>query len=213
MNICKSDEYSLNLHSIAPENILMNRSEETGCILDATVGGMSHDEVYRIIHEDCWHSLRSFITTNSGTISDVEDVAHDTFMVISTGMPKDRIKSICSMPAFVIGISRKLWYDELKRRQLNVQAPSDHFIEPASDEIENQLRRQQRYSLYWQQFKNLNATCRKIIASMMKKLTSSRIREKLGMSEDYYYKRKSLCMKALLQQIKKDPRYHQLTQN
>lgn len=170
------------------------------------------DELHRIFSE-CKPYIRAFVIKNRGDQADADDILQDTFIIINTKIEQGGFKEIRSAHAFLIGIGRKLWLEELRNRKMKIYCDTDLTFTYQLDDSDSHIWQQQCYNLYWQHFKNLNTVCRKIIMSALKKTNSTDVRQLLGLTVDYYYKRRSICMKTLLLQIKNDPKYKRLISN
>jgi hypothetical protein len=178
---------------------------------------LTQSEFYNLIYNDCYLQIKNYIFKSGGNKQDLDDVLHDTFIVITTKVPKDKLDKISSMQAYLITVSHSIWYKECLRKKLRSNCASDFFDTITTEEIERDFilctERQLCYNLYWKHFSNMNIVCRKVIMSVLKKTGPQEIKQRLGISLDHYYIRKSTCIKTLLTRIKLDPQYKQLMQN
>jgi hypothetical protein len=177
----------------------------------------TQSDFYNLIYKDCYHQIKNYVFKFGGNKQDFDDVLHDTFIVITTKVPKIRLADITSIQAYLTSISQSIWYKECNSRQLRASCANDFLDNFTTEEMEKDkdimIERQQCYSLYWKHFRNMNIVCRKIIMSVLKKSGTQEIKQRLGFTIDYFYKRKSACIKSLLVRIKQDPQFNQLMQN
>ena len=173
-------------------------------------GSITQSRLYDIIYKDCFFPIKRFILTHGGEEDDLKDILQDTFLIISTKVPQEKLQQVKSLPGYIFGISRNIWLKELERRKICENNNAEFQIE---DEIEDEdiyQDVQQRYNLYWKHFIRLGHECRKIIQAFIKKIETKEMSDKFGFTTDNYYKRKSLCLKALQTKIKQDPMYNRL---
>jgi RNA polymerase sigma factor (sigma-70 family) len=175
-------------------------------------GPLSQSRLYDIIFKDCFFPIKRFVLSHNGEEDDLNDVLQDTFLVLSTKVPKEKLKEVNSLHGYIYGVSRNIWFKELERRKI-CQSNAE-FIAPDEDDFEDDFytELQQRYNLYWKHFIRLGHECRKIIQAFIKKIETKEMSDKFGYSQDNYYKRKSLCLKSLQSKIKQDPMFNRLKQ-
>jgi DNA-directed RNA polymerase specialized sigma24 family protein len=173
--------------------------------------GLSQSNLYDIIFKDCFFSIKRFILSHGGEEDDLNDILQDTFLVLTTKVPEEKLREAKSIQAYTFGISRNLWLKELERKKVCENSPADFIIpDEADDENDFYTDLQQRYNLYWKHFIRLGQECRKIIQAFIKKIETKEMSDKFGYTTDNYYKRKSICLKSLQTKIKQDPMYNRL---
>jgi DNA-directed RNA polymerase specialized sigma24 family protein len=176
-------------------------------------GHLTQDELYDIIFKDCFFPIKRFILTHGGEEDDLNDILQDTFLIVSTKIPQEKLAEAKSIQAYIFGISRNTWLKELERRKICENSTADFQISDEVEEDDIYQDVQQRYNLYWKHFIRLGHECRKIIQAVIKKIETREMSDKFGYTTDNYYKRKSLCLKSLQTRIKQDPLYNRLKQN
>ena len=142
-----------------------------------------------VLYSDCRGVIADFVRRSGGSEQDVDDIIHDTYLLISTRLTKTQQQDVCSPKALIVTVGRNLWLNELRRRRIRVSFSEDFFDHNQAGEDNPEFPMQECYGIYWQHFKNLNKTCRQIIMSVVKKTGSRETRIKLGYTEDYFFKR------------------------
>lgn len=167
-------------------------------------------KLYDVLYKECHPIIKRFVFNHYGTEDDYNDLMQETFLVVSTKLKKGDLNNVLSIKAYLVGVSRNLWFKELERKRLSERCLPDIEISFNTEDEDYADSLQQRYNLYWKYFIRLGQECRKIITAAIKKEGSNDISYKMGYTRDTYYKRKSLCLKSLYNKIKQDPLFNQL---
>jgi DNA-directed RNA polymerase specialized sigma24 family protein len=87
-------------------------------IKQSDVHDLSHAALYDIIFKDCFFPIKRFVLTHEGEEDDLNDVLQDTFLIVSTKIPKEKLLEAKSLQGYIFGISRNIWLKELERRKI-----------------------------------------------------------------------------------------------
>lgn len=200
---------------ITCKNIVELRSVSTitGQVIHLQMQEPAHytqETLYNVLYKECNGIIKKFVYRHFGTEDDFNDLMQETFLAVSTKLKKSDLHGVLSLKAYLIGVSRNLWFKELERKRLSERFLPEIEVSCNDDDDDYTDSLQQRYNLYWKYFIRLGHECRKIINSAFKKEASADTSYKLGYTRDNFYKRKSLCLKSLYNKIKQDPLFNNL---
>jgi len=94
-----------------------------------------------LIYKCLFPSIYGWISQNSGTREDTEDIFHDSLLCLITKLDTQRVQLTCDFSTYFISICRNKWFQILyKRRRLahitaeNCQTPFYNMYELAEEE-------------------------------------------------------------------------------
>lgn len=177
-------------------------------ILDGLV--QENDKIIRFIFDEHFHTIRSFILRNNGTVEDAEDVFQDAVVIIYQKARDKELNLSCSFITFLYSVSRHLWFQKLEKNRVNLAFVGDieNFIE-LSDEMMYEVydEDRERVKIFQQHFLGLGEDCQKLLRLFVRKIPLTEIMRIMGYKSIKYTKtRKFLCKEKLKKRIKNDPR-------
>jgi RNA polymerase sigma factor (sigma-70 family) len=184
------------VQELTAQEILSGLRDKNGKVLD-------------FIYENHYYRIQNFVTRNSGTGEDAQDVFQDAILVIFQKLQKEEIILDCSFGTYLYSICRLLWLKQLKKK-----SQTKAFIEESEEtvKLDDSLDvihdKNERYNLYLKHFNKLSYNCQKILELFLARISSKEIARVLGLkSEQYVKKRKHICKEKLVESIKNDPNY------
>jgi RNA polymerase sigma factor (sigma-70 family) len=185
--------------------------------VEAILNGIKEREtqVLDFIYNNYYHQIRIFITQNQGSKEDAKDIYQDAMLVIYQKLQQNNLKLTCSFNTYLYSVSRLLWLKQLERRKLWKQFTEDAENYVNLDEsIVSLFELNERYKLYQTHFKRLSFSCQKVLELFLARIPLKEIARILGFkSESYAKKRKHQCKEKLVNSIKNDPEYQELTKH
>lgn len=91
-----------------------------------------------------------FVTNNSGTADDAEDIFQDTMIVLLEKLRKDQFRLTASLKTYIMAISKNLWLKKLRTRYRKTEFTDFHtntFCEEINVAIEKE-------KTYWDRLQN-----------------------------------------------------------
>ncbi len=166
-------------------------------------------KIYKLI----FPSVRKYISTNSGSLEDAEDIFQKALIQITTKHKVKKLEPITNFTPYLYGVCKNLWLKELrKRKKHNV---SSNVFE-VSDEVNTkqlaiEILENDRWELYLKNFNLLSDNCKKVLALFFKKTKQKEIAHKFGYaSETVVRQRIFKCKSKLIKLIKEDDEYQKL---
>lgn len=178
-------------------------------------GIRKHDgEVLEFIYKSFYQQIKFFVKSNSGNEDDAQDIYQEALIVIYRKLKKNELViTDCSFNTYLYSICRLLWLKQLdKRRIKNDLYYEDYQIIDDEDDIIQVYEQSEKFKLYQKHFKKLKKDCRKVLELSLEKVPLKEIATIMGYkSEKYAKKRKYQCKEKLVENIKKDPKYKELS--
>jgi len=116
------------------------------------------------IYENDFPTVVSFVTKNSGTVENAKDIFQDAIIIMLEKYYYSKIDITSSVGAYLFGISKNLWYGQLRRNKKSIDAHL-FFDEETKDDFifieeENQP---DIYNEVCKTIENLGSNCQKLI--------------------------------------------------
>ncbi len=194
------------MDSIHCSEEVMTQSSELTAVL-------SQKEVYHLLYADVYAIVKEFVISRGGIEQDVNDLLQETFVIISSHKNLENLYSKENPKAYLVAIAKNLWNKEMMRKNLMKNCVKEFVCYDYSVDVDMQHKLQQRYDLYWNHFIRMGHECKLILREFFNRSKPQDISEKMGLTVNYYYKRKSICIKYLENKIKQDPKFKLLKQN
>lgn len=175
----------------------------------------NNSAVLRYIYKSFYHKINSFVTRNSGTTDDANDVFQEAIIVIYRKIKEDKlILSECSFETYLYSVCRLLWLKQLEKRRKSIVKVEeiDNYSEAVYDDgLAELINKNERYKLYQVHFQKLGEECQKVLHLFFEKVSIKQITELMGFSsENYTKKRKHQCKEYLVRSIKQDTEFKNL---
>ena len=170
--------------------------------------------VLDFIYKSYFQQIKVFINKNSGTDEDAQDIYQDAVLVIYQKIKNDNLTLNCSFYTYLYSVCRLLWLKQLEKRKKSQEYmdDSEKLIDMDNDDILKFYNVNERYVIYQDHFKKLSQNCQKILELYMARIQLKEIANILGYKSDQYVKkRKHQCKEKLVNSIKNDPRFKELS--
>ncbi|MDD4373251.1 MAG: sigma-70 family RNA polymerase sigma factor [Bacteroidales bacterium] len=194
----------------------MGEEENIFSSIEILEGIKKHDrEILNFVYETYFNQLADFVTKRRGTESDAWDIFQDTMGVIYDYVHQKEFNLEVPFQAFFFTVAQKLWFKHYHKSQKvsNFTNETMDLIPYESNEMLRELMRQQimtRLSLKY--MKKLSPNCLKLIKFSNMDMDTSLIAKKLNyLSNQAVYNQRRKCLRKLLNWIKQDPEYQNLT--
>ncbi len=163
-------------------------------------------EIYRQYHSRVIY----WITQNSGTIAEAEDVFQDALTVVYQKMQQEGFEIQHQFYTYLFSICRNLWLKRLRDDKMLRRNDGDeieNLVDVAEDVEELNLKEQ----IFRRKFAQLGKTCQQILRLALKGKTPQQIADTLSLkSERHATNRKSYCKQQLASLVQNDPLFKEL---
>jgi RNA polymerase sigma factor (sigma-70 family) len=161
-------------------------------------------------------SIVKLVIRYGGTEEHARDLFQDTILILYKKLQYSEITLTSSFSTFFIAICRNLWANHLKKKSNNHVTFSDDIKSMYDDqpdwyEVEEQSLQTR---MLYKALNKLGDDCRQLLELFFQKVPMDEImiRMKYG-SYEYVRRRKFMCKNKLIEFIKNDPSYKELTEN
>lgn len=168
-----------------------------------------NDRAFHTIYHLYHTKLEQYICNNGGTPEDSEDIFQEVLIVLYEKLRRPGFVLDCSLSTFLIAVGKNMWLKKLKRMRLHnqvidlnlrkqVQVEEDEPGRYASPEYQQKLM---------ELLSGLNEDCRTVLRLYyFERMNMSEIAKIMGYNSEQVAKnKKSRCMQALRQLIRKIP--------
>lgn len=151
------------------------------------------------------------ITSNNGQESDARDVFQDALMALYKRLHKDDFELSCKLKSYLRIMCRNLWLTKIRQYQKMQTNELDGEKIDLDHDIIGVINDNQRHQLFLKHFDRLGENCRKILSLFFDKKSLNDIADVLETSVNYIKKRKFICKEKLIDTIKQDPLFAELS--
>lgn len=170
-------------------------------------------KVLQFVYKTFYPYVKYFITNNSGNEDDAQDIFQEAIVIIFRKLKDEQLKISCAFKTYLYSVCRLLWLKQLEKRKAKneLSIDNEHYID-LPDDTQIVSEQSERYRLYQDYFAKLSEDCRKVLEMSLQKIPLKKIAEIMGYKSDKYAKkRKYQCKERLIQKIKSDPKFKELT--
>lgn len=163
-------------------------------------------------------AVRHFVRQNSGNDQDVEDIIHDTLLILFIRVRLPTFRLNCSLKTYFIAVARNLWLQRLERKcRLMYQADwevSEPGVVYSPEENELKETTLEQYRLFFKHLEKLPTECRRLLELYILKIPYKEIARLMKYKDEIYVKtRKYSCKNLLRKKILNDPEYRLFSEN
>jgi len=180
------------------------------------IEGLRHgnDNVLNFIYKNYYGAVRNLVLNSFGSEEQARDIFQEVIIVIYNKLQDSNFKITSSFFTFFYAVVKNTWLDFRKRKKTN---PIDYAldfndeIDVNSDDISFLATRALQNNLFNSCLKQLSENCQKILELSMDYYSHKEIAVKMNLkSGAYVRKRKSECLKLLIEKIRKDTLFKEL---
>ncbi len=109
------------------------------------------------LYEDYFEMVKRFVTTNSGTLADAEDIFQDTMLVLVEKIRQDHFQLTASLKTYVMAISKNLWFKKLRNPHTDSntsQFDEEKFFQEIDTAIEAEKNYREKVQSYLKKITN-----------------------------------------------------------
>ena len=133
-------------------------------------------------------------------------------MIIYKKAKKGDFTLTSSFLTYLYAVCRRLWLKKLGEKSRSVTDLNDTMDFTDTADIDELIIKRDQYKLYREKFNRLGADCKEVLGLFFTGKSMKVIAETMGYkSEEYAKKRKFKCKEQLIEAIKKDSVYAELT--
>lgn len=172
-----------------------------------------NSKVLEEIYAKYGDAIFKMVTENKGTANDTQDVIQESIIIIYKNSKKADFKLTSSFFTYFYAICRNIWRKKIKQNIKHTVTFIDNLELIDDTNIERAIIKRERHQFYLQKLSELSASCRQILELQMSGKRMKEIVVIMGFkSVGYARKRKFQCKEKLLNKIKQDVRFAELTQ-
>lgn len=172
------------------------------------------DDVLNFLYKNYYGAVRSLVLNSYGCEEQARDIFQEVIIVIYNKLQDSNFKITSSFFTFFYAVVKITWLDFRKMKKTNPLGNALDYNEGIGvdvEEVELLATRALRSNLFYTYLKQLKESCRKILELSMAEYNAEEIAAKMDLkSGGYVRKRKSECLKILIEKIRKDTVFKEL---
>lgn len=172
------------------------------------------DDVLNFLYKNYYGAVRSLVLNSYGSEEQARDIFQEVIIVIYNKLQDSNFKITSSFFTFFYAVVKITWLDFRKMKKTNPLGNALDYNEGIGidvEEVELLATRALRSNLFYTYLKQLKESCRKILELSMAEYNAEEIAAKMDLkSGGYVRKRKSECLKILIEKIRKDTVFKEL---
>ncbi|MFT7588980.1 MAG: RNA polymerase sigma factor (sigma-70 family) [Limisphaerales bacterium] len=170
------------------------------------------------VYKDNLPAIIHHVKQNSGSEEEARDLFQEGLTVVFRQAKAGKLVLTASLSTYINAVCRKLWLKQLRRKSnsgvtfsVDLESTSQTAV---SEDFLEALHTHDRQLLFKKQFNLLGSDCKELLALFFEGISMAEIAEKMQFnSVAYAKKRKFKCKEKLVDSIKKDPLFRELTNN
>ena len=187
----------------------MNMEFTDAGLIQALRSDAKPDAAIRFLYRTQFRITASYISQNSGTLEDAEDIFQEVILVFIEILKKDKFRGESSVSTFLYALSRNIWLNELNKRDKSKKRDKKFEIGKGTTDLDvsHVIASREMNIQLMELVDKLGETCRKILLAFY--FESRSIREILTSlkyeNEQVVRNKKYKCLKQLEQMITGQP--------
>lgn len=164
------------------------------------------------LYSDNQVRLTNMVLSNSGNKEDAEDVIQESVLILYKNFSKNDFELNSTVSTYLYAIAKRVWLRKLKSRSKKWVTSNENLELSVNSDIEERELQISRMRLYRKFLYQLDADCKKVLLMFFENISMEDIAKEMNYaSAGYAKKRKYKCKNKLIEMIKADPLYKELT--
>ena len=173
----------------------------------------NREDALLAIHQLAFPAILRLIQANQGLRQDAEDLFQEALIVVYLRHQQRNLTLNCRLSTFIYAICRNMWMERVRRQSKQVQLDESQLeIVDLSPSTLEAIEENEKNLIMNRYLGQLGEDCQKLLKLFFAGNSMKDIAREMNYSSDRYArKRKFGCKKVLLDLVRKDPRYQELT--
>lgn len=164
------------------------------------------------IYDKFFPGVARYIRQNSGREADAHDVFQEAMMVLFRKSKEPGFSIRQSFQSYLFTVCKQIWMNELRKKGRQGVTLDEVPTLTDDEDITATLVEREKAKLFRAKFAELKEDCQKLLGLFFERVKMEEITRKMGHgSVSYTKKRKFKCKERLIELIKGDPIYRELT--
>lgn len=164
------------------------------------------EKVLNYLYRVWFKMVNSHVLKSGGSEEDSFDVFQDSIISLYEMICDNRLNLHSDLKGYFFGISRNIWYKQMKERSRTGELDFD--IAGEGEDEEDNLSDPLFMKILTRSLNKLKPDCRSVLEMFYEGKSYEEISERLNLKNEVYARRKKyLCKEALMEIIKTDPEY------
>lgn len=171
-------------------------------------------EVLENIYAVHFPVIAKYISSMGGNEAIAKDIFQEGLIVVYEKAKAEELNLTCAFGTYLFAVCKRMYLKKSSTNRVSFGLETELKEEVLDDNIIERINKSERYALYREKFNLLGKDCKKILSLFFNKVSMEEISRMMGFSSaGYAKKRKFNCKKQLIELIKADQRYEELTED
>ena len=169
-------------------------------------------KILKEIYLDILPGITKWVRENGGNQDDAKDLFQEMILSVYKKIQKGDFELTCTFWSYSLVVCRNLWFARNRNKDKMKYTDTIENEEVYVDEdMQNKIEQQEQMQLYRKHFQELGDTCQKVLSMFFAKVKMVEIAKKMDMTPAYIKKKKFKCKEDLIQRIKADSLFEELS--
>jgi RNA polymerase sigma factor (sigma-70 family) len=156
--------------------------------------------------------VRKHVINNSGSAEEADDLFQEAILIAYRRVLEEDFKLTSSIETFIYAIAKRKWLHELRKRKKTTPIGLMDIEPENGNDIEVSIELNERRKIFLKYFNDLKGNCRQVLKLFFEGNSMQDISDIMNFSsEGYARKRKHNCQQSLIEMIKKDSHFKELS--
>ena len=171
-----------------------------------------NSKVLQEIYKDILPGITNWVRENGGNQDDAKDLFQEMIISIYKKCQTGNFELSCTFWSYALVVCRNLWFAKNRNKDKMIYTDTigdDKVI--ITEDVQKEIEQREQMKLYKKHFSTLGESCQKILSMFFDKVKMTEIAAKLDMTPGYIKKKKFNCKEELIQKIKADALFEELS--
>lgn len=169
-------------------------------------------KILKQIYLDILPGITKWVKENGGNQDDAKDLFQEMIISVYKKTQNGEFELTCTFWSYALVVCRNLWFaknrNKDKMKYTDTIESEEIYVEK---DMQDEIEKQEQLRLYRKHFQELGDACQKVLSMFFAKVKMADIAEKLEMTPAYIKKKKFKCKEDLIQRIKADTLFEELS--
>jgi len=172
-----------------------------------------NSKVIQEIYKDILPGITNWVRQNGGNQDDAKDLFQEMILSIYKKQKSGDFILTCTFWSYALVVCRNLWFAKSRKKdRIKYVEEIDGERVSLEPDMQETIEKQEQLQVYRKHFAMLSEKCQMILSMFFAKVKMGEIAKKLDTSESFIKKKKFQCKEDLVQRIKSDPVFEELSE-
>ena len=168
--------------------------------------------VLRGIYRDGFAAVERFVKKNKGTTEDARDLFQEGIVFVFRKLQRGEVIQLTAdFTHYLFGVCRMRWFNKLRKKTPVGVTDETNITSVEENDYAEEFLSARKWRLFQRKMTDLTEECRRVLDMLFNGRTGREIARALDYTEDYAKRKKYRCKRTLIELVRADPEFIQLT--